>query len=76
MIFASEAVAFESHVYAKVQNAQVTDEVHYMSATEEQRHVVAQANANLDETGKFVNEMVNTRQAGEYTLTPTEHTWI
>ncbi|HKK84555.1 MAG TPA: DNA-directed RNA polymerase subunit beta, partial [Roseovarius sp.] len=58
--------------YRKVENGQVTDDVAYMSATEEQRHVVAQANANLDEGGKFVNEMVNTRQAGEYTLSPVE----
>ena len=58
--------------YRVVKDKQVTDEVHYMSATEEQRHVVAQANASLDGEGKFTNEMVNTRQAGEYTLTPTE----
>ncbi|NIZ08202.1 DNA-directed RNA polymerase subunit beta [Pseudooceanicola sp. HF7] len=59
--------------YRTVKDKQVTDEVHYMSATEEQRHVVAQANASLDAEGKFTNEMVNTRQAGEYTLTPTEN---
>ncbi|MAQ85236.1 MAG: DNA-directed RNA polymerase subunit beta [Maritimibacter sp.] len=58
--------------YRVVNNGQVTDEVHYMSATEEMRHTVAQANATLDETGKFVNEMVNTRQSGEYTLAPNE----
>ncbi len=59
--------------YRKVENSTVTDEVQYMSATEEMRHVVAQANANLDDKGKFVNEMVNTRQSGEYTLSPTEN---
>ncbi|SIO22081.1 DNA-directed RNA polymerase subunit beta [Vannielia litorea] len=58
--------------YRRVKNGQVTDEVHYMSATEEMRHTVAQANASLDENGKFVNEMVNTRQSGEYTLAPNE----
>ncbi|NKX45427.1 DNA-directed RNA polymerase subunit beta [Roseicyclus persicicus] len=58
--------------YRKVKGAQVTDEVVYMSATEEMRHTVAQANANLTEAGQFVNEMVNTRQAGEYTLAPRE----
>ena len=35
--------------YRKVKDGQVTDEVHYMSATEEMRHTVAQANANLDD---------------------------
>ena len=59
--------------YRKVENSTVTDEVQYMSATEEMRHTVAQANANLDGEGKFVNEMVNTRQSGEYTLAPREN---
>ena len=58
--------------YRVVKDSKVTDEVHYMSATEEMRHTVAQANASLDENGKFVNEMVNTRQSGDYTLAPTE----
>ncbi|WP_294230337.1 DNA-directed RNA polymerase subunit beta, partial [uncultured Shimia sp.] len=59
--------------YRKVENGVVTDEVNYMSATEEQRHTVAQANASLDENGKFVNEFVNTRQSGEYTLAASEN---
>ncbi|MEO0752370.1 MAG: DNA-directed RNA polymerase subunit beta [Pseudomonadota bacterium] len=59
--------------YRVVNDAQVTDEVHYMSATEEMRHTVAQANASLDDKGKFVNEMVNTRQSGEYMLAPVEN---
>ncbi|MBY6002510.1 DNA-directed RNA polymerase subunit beta [Salipiger bermudensis] len=58
--------------YRVVKDKQVTDEVHYMSATEEMRHTVAQANANIDENGQFINEMVNTRQSGDYTLAPAE----
>ncbi|NNL72202.1 MAG: DNA-directed RNA polymerase subunit beta, partial [Silicimonas sp.] len=58
--------------YRRVANSKVSDEVVYMSATEEMRHVVAQANAKLDDKGKFELEMVNTRHAGEYSLTPTE----
>ncbi|MEM7318264.1 MAG: DNA-directed RNA polymerase subunit beta, partial [Pseudomonadota bacterium] len=54
--------------YRVVSEGKVTDEVHYMSATEEMRHTVAQANATLDEEGRFINEMVNTRQSGDYTL--------
>ncbi|MCY4333348.1 MAG: DNA-directed RNA polymerase subunit beta [Litoreibacter sp.] len=54
--------------YRKVVDGQVTDEVQYMSATEEMRHTVAQANANLDENMKFVNDLVSTRQSGEYML--------
>ena len=58
--------------YRRVKDRQVTDEVTYMSATEEMRHVVAQANAQLDEKGKFKNDLVSTRQSGEYTLAPSE----
>lgn len=59
--------------YRRVENGQVTDDVKYMSATEEMRHTVAQANAHLDADGKFENELVNTRQQGEYTLAPREN---
>ncbi len=59
--------------YRKVENAKVTDEVHYMSATEEMRHTVAQANATLDEKGNFINDLVSTRKSGEYTLQPREN---
>ena len=54
--------------YRKVVEGVVTDDVHYMSATEEMRHTVAQANAALDDNGKFKNELVSTRQNGDYTL--------
>jgi DNA-directed RNA polymerase subunit beta len=54
--------------YRKVVDGKVTDEVQYMSATEEMRHTVAQANAALDENGKFKNDLVSTRQNGDYTL--------
>ena len=58
--------------YRKVVEGQVTDDVQYMSATEEMRHTVAQANASLDEKGKFVNDLVSTRQNGDYTLAQNE----
>ena len=58
--------------YRRVVDGQVTDDVTYMSATEEMRHTVAQANAKLDGEGRFVNELVSTRQSGDYTLAPSE----
>ncbi|WP_076364807.1 DNA-directed RNA polymerase subunit beta [Phaeovulum vinaykumarii] len=58
--------------YRRVVDGKVTDEVVYMSATEEMRHTVAQANAELDDEGRFVNELVSTRQAGEFMLNPRE----
>jgi len=59
--------------YRKVVDGQVTDEVQYMSATEEMRHTVAQANAHLDAEGRLENDLVNTRQSGEYTMAPREN---
>ncbi|SEP71197.1 DNA-directed RNA polymerase subunit beta [Loktanella sp. DSM 29012] len=59
--------------YRKVTDGKVTDEVSYMSATEEMRHTVAQANANLTEAGGFANELVSTRKNGDYTLSPREN---
>ncbi len=59
--------------YRRVVEGQVTDEVVYMSATEEARHTIAQANAVLDDAGRFVNEMVSTRQGGEFMLNPVEN---
>ncbi|MBU0781673.1 MAG: DNA-directed RNA polymerase subunit beta, partial [Alphaproteobacteria bacterium] len=59
--------------YRKVVDGKVTDDVSYMSATEEMRHTVAQANANLNEDGSFGNELVSTRKNGDYTLSPREN---
>ncbi|WP_017999545.1 DNA-directed RNA polymerase subunit beta [Paracoccus sp. N5] len=58
--------------YRRVIEGKVTDDVVYMSATEEMRHTIAQANATLDEGGKFVDELVSTRQAGDFMLNPVE----
>ncbi|WP_071799314.1 DNA-directed RNA polymerase subunit beta [Natronohydrobacter thiooxidans] len=58
--------------YRKVVNGQVTDEVVYLSATEEQRHTVAQANAQLDGDMRFVNDLVSTRKGGDFMLSPSD----
>jgi DNA-directed RNA polymerase subunit beta len=58
--------------YRKVVDGQVTDDVIYMSATEEMRHTIAQANANLDAEGRFEHELVSTRKGGEFMLNPSE----
>ncbi|MRX52238.1 DNA-directed RNA polymerase subunit beta [Paracoccus sp. S-4012] len=58
--------------YRKVIEGQVTDDVVYISATEEMRHTVAQANAELDENGRFTQELISTRQAGDFTLNPVD----
>ena len=54
--------------YRKVVAGRVTDEVVYLSAMEEGRYTVAQANAEIDAKGKFVSELVQCRKGGEYIL--------
>lgn len=54
--------------YRKVENGQVTDQMDYLSAIEEGRYVIAQANANLDENGKLTDELVSCRHQNEFTL--------
>jgi DNA-directed RNA polymerase subunit beta len=45
----------------------------YLSATEEQRHTIAQANAQLDADGRFINDLVSTRKGGDFMLNPREN---
>ncbi len=54
--------------YRHVRDGQVTDDVRYMSATEEMRYTVAQANAQLDSDGRFINDLASTRKGGEFML--------
>ncbi|MEC8805284.1 MAG: DNA-directed RNA polymerase subunit beta, partial [Pseudomonadota bacterium] len=54
--------------YRKVVDGKVTDEVRYISAMEEGRYTIAQANAELDKKGKFVGELIPIRRAGEIGL--------
>ncbi len=51
--------------YRKVANSKVSDEVVYLSAIEEAKYVIAQANATIDKSGKLADELVSARQAGE-----------
>src|SRR5437762_5046964 len=43
---------------------------YYLSAWEEDQYIVAQANAQVDENGRFTTDRVNARQAGNFILTP------
>jgi len=54
--------------YRKVENGKVTEQVDYLSAIEEGRFVIAQANANLDENGALTDELVSCRHQNEFTL--------
>jgi len=48
--------------YRKVENGTVTDKIDYLTADDEDRYVIAQANALLDDNNTFVNERVLVRQ--------------
>jgi len=50
--------------YRKVEGGTVTKKIEYLTATEEERYVIAQANAPLTEDGKFRNDRVLVRKAG------------
>ncbi len=52
--------------YRIVNGGKVTDKVIYLSAIDEEDFVIAQANANIDNKGKFVNEIVSCRKNGEF----------
>src|SRR6202158_3639176 len=51
--------------YRKVKDGRVTDEVVYLSAMEEGRYHVAQANVALDNRGRFTEDLIVCRHAGE-----------
>jgi DNA-directed RNA polymerase subunit beta len=44
--------------YRKVNDGNVSDDVVFLSAMEEARHYIAQANSELDDDGNFINELV------------------
>ncbi|MGC1439448.1 MAG: DNA-directed RNA polymerase subunit beta [Burkholderiaceae bacterium] len=59
--------------YRKVTDGQLTEEIEYLSAIEEGRYVIAQANAAIDDAGKLTGDLVSVRKAGESELTSPEN---
>ena len=56
--------------YRRVVAGKVTDEVLYMSANEESRYTIAQANSTLNEEGVLVDDLISCRRQGEFMLLP------
>ena len=54
--------------YRTVRDGRVTDEVNYISAMDEGRYTVAEANAPVDENGNFMEELIPVRRRGDYGL--------
>ncbi len=58
--------------YRVVRDGVVTKEILSLSALDEEDHVIAQANAPVDETGRFKNEFVSSRRGGEFVMARAE----
>jgi DNA-directed RNA polymerase subunit beta len=58
--------------YRKVTDGKVGDQIDYLSAIEEGRYIIAQANATIDKNGKLSDELVSAREAGETILVSPE----
>ncbi len=54
--------------YRVVKDSVVTKEIVFLSAMEEEGHVIAQANAVVDGTGRFAQDVVIARQSGEFAM--------
>ncbi len=59
--------------YRKVVNNRVTNEVIYLSAIEEGKYVIAQANSEMDDKGKLTGELVSCRRNGDFVLSAPDH---
>jgi DNA-directed RNA polymerase subunit beta len=58
--------------YRKVKDGRVSDEVVYLSAMEEGRYTVAQANIPIDNRGRFTEDMIVCRHAGDVQMVPAD----
>jgi DNA-directed RNA polymerase subunit beta len=58
--------------YRRVIDRKVTKEIDYLSAIEEGKHVIAQANAPLNEAGELVGDLISAREKGESVLVSAE----
>jgi len=56
--------------YRKVVDGKVTKEVVYLSAMEESKHTIAQANAELNKDGTFAEDIVSARRNGDFLMAP------
>ena len=53
--------------YRKVVDGVVSKEIEYLSAIDEEKFFIAQANAPLDKSGKFQEKLIPVRKGGDYT---------
>lgn len=58
--------------YRIVKNSKVSEEIEFLSAEQEDQVVIVQANAKIDEKGRFIEEKVKTRNEGEFQVSEPE----
>jgi len=58
--------------YRKVVSGRVTDDIEFLTALKEEKFVIAQANAEIDRNGRFVQERVSARKGGEFRMVSPE----
>ena len=68
----TNAFGFIESPYRKVIKGKVTNEIIYLSAIDEGEHIIAQANAVLDKSGKFADDLVPVRHNGDSALMSSE----
>ncbi|ALR21927.1 MULTISPECIES: DNA-directed RNA polymerase subunit beta [Sphingobium] len=59
--------------YRKVIDGKVTNDVVYLSAMEEAKHTIAQANAEVNADGSLAEDLISAREAGEFLMAPRDH---
>jgi DNA-directed RNA polymerase subunit beta len=59
-------IGFLESPYRKVVKGRVTDQIDYLTADEEDKYVIAQANAPLDKSGHFTSDAISCRSRGDF----------
>ncbi|MGD9649870.1 MAG: DNA-directed RNA polymerase subunit beta, partial [Dongiaceae bacterium] len=59
---------FVESPYRRVENGKVTDEVIYLTAMQEGKYTVAQANSVLDEKGRFTQDLISCRKGQDFIM--------
>ncbi len=62
--------------YREVKDGKVTNKITYLSALDEENHVIAQANAPIDKDGRFMNEFISARKGGDFIMARPDETTL
>ncbi|MBU1862374.1 MAG: DNA-directed RNA polymerase subunit beta [Candidatus Omnitrophica bacterium] len=65
-------IGFLETPYRQVRKGKVTEEIEYLTADKEDNYVIAQANAPIDPSGRFLNDKISCRFKGDFPALPRE----